>query len=63
VHWRPSKAREFGVSRQATYRGLAAIEAAGLATVDRHVGRCPLVTILDVTNDKLTKNKPDSEPR
>ncbi len=58
VRWRPSKAREFGLSRHATYRGLEAIEAAGLATVKRHVGRCAVVTIVDVERaDKTTPSK------
>jgi hypothetical protein len=48
VRWRPSRAREFGLSRHATYRALEAIESAGLATIERHVGRSAVVTILDV---------------
>jgi len=56
VRWRPSKAKEFGVSRQAMYRGLDAIEAAGLATVDRHVGRCPVVTIVDAATVERDKD-------
>jgi len=36
---------KFGVSRQAAYRGLAALESAGLVSVDRRLGRCPQVTI------------------
>jgi hypothetical protein len=47
VRWRPSKAREFGVSRYATRRGLDALEEAGLITVDRGVGRCPIITVID----------------
>ena len=39
--------RDFGVSRYAGYRGLAALEAAGLVSVVRHRGRNPIVTILD----------------
>ncbi|MBT6157400.1 MAG: hypothetical protein HOL01_04970 [Planctomycetaceae bacterium] len=35
----------FGVNRQAGYRALAALEDAGLVTVDRKPGRCPLVSI------------------
>lgn len=35
----------FGVQRVAGYRGLRALEAAGLITVERHRGRCPVVTI------------------
>jgi len=37
----------FGVSPDSGRRGLAALEGAGLVAVDRHPGRCPVVTILD----------------
>ena len=37
---------QFGVQRVAGYRGLRALEQAGLVTVERHRGRCPRVTIL-----------------
>jgi hypothetical protein len=40
--------REFGVDRHAGYRGLKALEMAGLVRVDRHAGRLPRVTILGV---------------
>lgn len=36
----------FGVRRHAGYRGLTALERAGLVTVERRCGRCPRVTIL-----------------
>lgn len=36
-----------GVGPQAGYRGLMALEQAGLVSVTRARGRCPLVTILD----------------
>lgn len=42
----------FGVSRKADYHGLAALESARLVSVTRHLGRCPLVTILDVKVDR-----------
>ena len=35
----------FGVRRHAGYRGLAALERAGLVKVERHRGRCPRVTL------------------
>jgi len=38
----------FGLSRQAGHRGLRSLEAAGLVTVDRRRGRCPVVTLLDL---------------
>ena len=37
---------KFGLSRYAGYRGLAALEKAGLVTADRGPGRCPRVTLL-----------------
>ena len=39
--------RRFGVSPDTGRRGLAALERVGLVTVDRHRGRCPVVTIWD----------------
>jgi len=41
--------KRFGVDRYAAYRGLKALENAGLVSVERHAGRLPVVTILDVT--------------
>ena len=38
--------REMGVDRHAGYRGLAALERAGLVSVERHSGRVPVVTLL-----------------
>ena len=46
VKWEPATAATLGVRRHAAYRGLAALERAGLVEVDRHRGRCPVVTIL-----------------
>lgn len=40
-----STLREFNVGRKAAYRGLAALERAGLVQVERKRGRCPKVTI------------------
>ena len=37
----------FGLSPDAGRLGLAALERAGLVAVDRHGGRCPMVTILE----------------
>ena len=37
----------FGISRQACSRGLSALERAGLVSVERKVGRCPRVTIIE----------------
>jgi hypothetical protein len=37
---------EFGVDRNAKYRALAWLERAGLVTVERKIGRAPVVTIL-----------------
>jgi hypothetical protein len=54
VLWRPSAAESWGLNYQAAYRGLAALEAAGLVSVERHPGRCPIVTILEVIPQKET---------
>jgi len=42
------KLREMGVDRHAAYRGLKALEAAGLIKVERRSGRSPVVTIIGV---------------
>lgn len=42
-----SQLRVLSVSRFACYRGLSALEGAGLITVERHPGRSPIVTLLD----------------
>jgi hypothetical protein len=39
--------QRFGLSPDAGPRGLADLERAGLVAVDRHPGRCPVVTILE----------------
>jgi hypothetical protein len=41
--------RRFGVSQWAGYRGLKALERAKLVTVERHCGRQPRVTLLEVS--------------
>ena len=43
-----SALRGLGVSRHSGYRGLKALEEAGLVKVSRHVGRNSMVTILDL---------------
>ena len=40
-----------GVSRYAAYRGLAALEGAGLVAVRRHRGRKPRVTVIEMNAD------------
>jgi hypothetical protein len=40
--------KRFGLSPDAGRRGLVVLERVGLVTVDRHLGRCPIVTIRDV---------------
>ncbi len=42
-----SKLSALGVSRFSAYRGLAALERAGLISVHRQRGRNPIVTLLD----------------
>jgi hypothetical protein len=59
--------REFGVSRTALARGLAALEHADLVSVDRRAGRKPVVTLLDAPRSVAsatdgitpTRNGPD----
>jgi DNA-binding transcriptional ArsR family regulator len=43
-----SSMSQVGVSRSAASRGLANLENAGLVTVERHSGRKPRVTIVDI---------------
>ena len=40
--------KDLKVDRFAGYRALTALEKAGLVSVERHRGRCPVVTILDL---------------
>ena len=40
-----------GMDRHAVYRGLTALENAGLVTVARHTGRAPWVTVVEVDAD------------
>jgi hypothetical protein len=49
VQWRPKIGTELGLNYQAFYRGLAALEVAGLIRVERHRGRSPTITILHPT--------------
>ena len=39
---------ELGLSRHAAYRGLTALEGRGLVSVDRHLGRKPMVTVIEL---------------
>jgi len=50
VKLKGSVLRRFGVNRHAGYRGLAALESAGLVEVERRPGQTPLVTL--VSNQK-----------
>jgi hypothetical protein len=45
-----------GVERDAARRGLAALEKASLVQVERHVGRCPRVTLLSVAEDSPVRD-------
>jgi hypothetical protein len=40
----------YGVKRNAVYRGLNALEKAGLISIERHIGRSPIVTIKSFKN-------------
>lgn len=44
----PKRLLECGVDRCSAYRGLKALEKAGLVAVERHKGRAPRVTIREV---------------
>ena len=46
VKLRGSVLREMGVDRHAGYRGLTALEQAGLVSVERRSGQSPVVTLL-----------------
>ncbi len=48
----PANLARYGLSRSSAYRGLAALESAGLVTVDRRNGCSPLVTIVVVKHQK-----------
>lgn len=44
----------FGVNRKAKYRGLSALEAAGLIVVTRRPRKNPIITVLDVVESPST---------
>jgi DNA-binding transcriptional ArsR family regulator len=52
VRLSPSKPRSLGLSPRVARRGLKALERAGLLAVDRHRGRSPDVTVLDVAEQE-----------
>jgi hypothetical protein len=43
--------QRFGLDRNAKYRGLAWLESAGLISVERKLGRAPVVTLLRLGDD------------
>ena len=45
---------ELGLSRHAVYRGLTALEGRGLVSIDRHRGRKPLVTVIEIDAGDVT---------
>ena len=47
VEFSNSASQQFGLDRNAKYRGLCWLEEAGLVRVERKMGRSPAVTILD----------------
>jgi hypothetical protein len=49
VKFEYGRAAELGVPRFTVYRALTSLEHAGLIEVDRKRGRCPVVTILEVS--------------
>ena len=50
-----SQMGKLGCKRETARRGLAALESAGLVSVDRHPGRCPVVTILEAREAEETE--------
>ena len=42
-------AEEFGVKRHAAYRALKALENEGLIKVQRGVGKCPIVQLIEIS--------------
>ena len=46
IHFSYKSAQHFGVKRDSAYRALKSLEGAGLVTVCRAPGRCPVVTLL-----------------
>jgi hypothetical protein len=49
--------RRFSVNRKAKYRGLEALEEAGLIRVERRPKKNPIVTILDGTEERQALNE------
>jgi hypothetical protein len=52
---------KFGVNRWSSYRALMALETAGLVTVERREGRCPVVTILEAWRNVAPTAAPSPE--
>lgn len=52
----------FGVNRKAKYRGLSALEAAGLILVNRRPRKNPIITVLDVSEPPSTDMDTDQQP-
>ncbi len=58
-----SKLLLLGVSRHAAYRGLTALEDEGLVSVDRHRGRKPRVTVIEIDSGGATdRSTPEADP-
>jgi hypothetical protein len=51
----------FGVNRKAKYRGLSALEAAGLILVNRRPRKNPIITVLDVSEPPSTDMNTDQQ--
>ncbi len=54
---------ELGLSRHAAYRGLTALEGRGLVSVDRHRGRKPMVTVIELEADGRAPSPPPAAGR
>ena len=49
---------ELGLSRHAVFRGLKALEGRGLVSVDRHLGRKPMVTVIELEAGGVATSPP-----
>jgi hypothetical protein len=53
--------QRFGVKRKSKYRGLSALEAAGLILVNRRPRKNPVITVLDVAESTSTDMDTDQQ--
>ena len=58
-----SRLSQLGVSRHAAYRGLKSLEDRGLVSVDRHRGRKPVITVIEIDSGGVTVGSLSSQFR